>query len=143
MRPNQNHKKNQIPFVNRRVCMNYIDGKLVESGSKENLDVFSPIDGTIISQLKAGNSDDVNTSVESSKKAFEKWSQTSVKSRAEILFNVRELMKTKMDELAEICILENGKTIDESKAGIAKGIELIEYAASLPHIIGSANLEVS
>ncbi len=129
--------------MNNSVCMNYIDGKLVESFSNEKLDVYSPIDGTVISQVSVGNSKDVNSAVESAKKAFEHWSQTTVKSRADIFFNVRDLMKSRMNDLAEICTLENGKTIDESKAGITKGIELVEYAASLPQIIGSTNLEVS
>lgn len=124
-------------------CKNYVDGKAVESQGKETLDILSPIDGSKISQIKMGNSEDVNQAVSVAKKAMNKWSQTHIKKRMEVLFNLRGLLKKYMDELAELCTFENGKTFDESKAEITRGIELVEYAASLPQVIGGPNLEVS
>ncbi|MFC1561437.1 CoA-acylating methylmalonate-semialdehyde dehydrogenase [candidate division KSB1 bacterium] len=121
----------------------YIDGKHAGSKGKSIIDIVSPVDGGRIGQLSIGNSEDVNLAVESAQNAFLKWSQTDVRKRADILHNIRSLMKKHIDELAQLCTHENGKTVDESKAGIAKGIELIEFAASLPHTIGGPNLEVS
>jgi len=126
-----------------RECMNYVDGKLTESKGKETLDILSPIDGHKISQMRIGNSEDVNCAVESAKRALESWSQITVKKRTEVFFNLRNLFKKYIDELVELCTYENGKTFDESKAEVVRGIELIEYAASLPQVIGDLNLEVS
>ena len=93
-------------------CHNYIDCKPAESHGNEIVDVLSPVDGTAISQIITGNSEDVDRAVDSARRAYEKWSQTTVKQRADVLFNVRHLLKKHMDELSELITLENGKTID-------------------------------
>jgi len=126
-----------------RGCKNYIDGKPAESSGNEILDVISPIYGRKISEIIISNSQDVALAVESAKKAFNGWSALTIKQRAEVFFNFRTFLHNYMDDLAELCTLENGKTIEESKAEIYKGIELTDYAISLPQVIGGENLEVS
>ena len=124
-------------------CLNYINGAQAASSSSEALDIMSPLDGTVISQLKLGNTEDVNLAVDSARKAFGKWSQTPIKKRMDVLLNVRNLMIRSIEELAEIITAECGKTLDESRAEVTRGIELVEYAASLQQIVGGENLEVS
>jgi malonate-semialdehyde dehydrogenase (acetylating) / methylmalonate-semialdehyde dehydrogenase len=122
---------------------NFINGKFVESGSKKNLDVISPVDGTKLSTVPMSNKDDLNNAVNAANAAFAKWSRTPIKERVQVFFRYKYLLEKNLNELAELCSKENGKTLSESVAEIEKCIELTEFACSLPQLITGELLEVS
>ena len=129
--------------MNQKIISHYCDGRQVESHSPETMEIVSPNDGEVIGSVSIGDEQDLNRSVESAKKAFEVWSNTHIKDRIKILFKTKRLFRKYTNELAELCSLENGKTVEEAKAGIEKSIELIEYAGSLPQITEGRSMEVS
>jgi malonate-semialdehyde dehydrogenase (acetylating)/methylmalonate-semialdehyde dehydrogenase len=122
---------------------NFINGKFVESGSKKNLDVISPVDGTKLSTVPLSNTTDLNNAVNAANAAFAAWSRTPIKERVQVFFRYKYLLEKNLDELAELCSKENGKTHSESVAEIEKCIELTEFACSLPQLITGELLEVS
>ena len=122
---------------------NYYDGAFQESGSNEFLDVVSPIDGNLLSQVPMSGADELNAAVEAAKKAFKKWSNTPIKERVQIFFRYRSLLEKNFDELTDLVSEENGKTYDEAKAEVEKSIELTEFACSMPQLIAGEILEVS
>ena len=113
---------------------NFIDGKinLNENNTKE---VISPIDGKVLSNVVLSSSKDLDLAVAAAKKAFPSWSSKTIKQRVQVLYNFRSLLEKNLEELTEIIHLENGKTKDEARAEVLKGIELTEFACSLPQFI--------
>jgi malonate-semialdehyde dehydrogenase (acetylating)/methylmalonate-semialdehyde dehydrogenase len=85
----------------------------------------------------------VDQAVQSAQKAFQSWSLVPVKDRVQVLYKFKTLVEKNIGDLAKQVTAENGKTTAESAAGIARGIEIVEYAASLPQLFAGEILEVS
>jgi malonate-semialdehyde dehydrogenase (acetylating)/methylmalonate-semialdehyde dehydrogenase len=122
---------------------NYYGGKFVESSTSEWLEVTSPIDGALLSQVPMSMSLELDAAVESAKSAFDGWSKTTIKERVQIFFRYRSLLEKNFDELTALISEENGKTYDEAKAEVEKSIELTEFACSMPQLVSGEVLEVS
>lgn len=125
------------------ILKNYINGEFIDSRSKRTLKVISPLDGNLLSEVPLSSKDDLNDAVEKARVAFHKWSKTPIKERVQVFFKYKYLLEKNLQELAELCSEENGKTIGESIAEIEKCIELTEFACSLPQLITGELLEVS
>lgn len=124
-------------------CNNYIDGKFTQ-GSAGSFAVTSPWSGLVIANCSGSNASDVNSAVSSAKKAFSEWSLKTYKDRAQYLFRFRELVLKHLDELSAVVSLESGKTEGEAKAGVLKGVEVVEFALSLQNKVHTGgSLEVS
>lgn len=124
------------------IVKNIINGK-TEQSQGELLDVYSPINGEIISQVNMSGKDAVDEAVKTASAAFEKWSQKTLKERVQVFFKYKQLLEENMDELSELIQEENGKTFGEAKAEIEKSIEVTEFACSLPQIASGEIQEVS
>src|SRR3982751_773538 len=122
---------------------NYYNGKFVDSGAAESLDVIPPVDGKLLPQVPLSPAEELNTAVESAKKAFEGWSHAPIKERVQVFFRYRYLLEKNFDELTALVSEENGKTWDEAKAEVEKSIELTEFACSMPQLVAGEILEVS
>ncbi len=121
---------------------NYVGGKFIEGGGSV-LDIHSPLDGSLISQVSLSNKDALDLAVQTARKAFPAWSATPIKERVQIFFRYKRLLEENMKELVQIVHDENGKTDSESEAEVAKSAELTEFACSLPQLISGELLEVS
>ncbi|MDG1914004.1 MAG: CoA-acylating methylmalonate-semialdehyde dehydrogenase [Crocinitomix sp.] len=121
---------------------NFINGKFERNGQK-TMNVESPIDGAIISSIPLSTYADVDKAVQAASEAYNSWSATTMKERAQIFFKYRSLLETHMHELTELIVLENGKSYGESKAEVEKSMELCEFAVSLPQIVSNEVQEVS
>jgi len=122
---------------------NFYDGRFVESDSRVSLDVISPIDGSLLSQVPMSSGHELDLAVKSAKTAFEGWSRTTIKERVQVFFKYRQLLEENLDELTSLVSEENGKTWDEAKAEVEKSIELTEFACSMPQLVSGEILEVS
>ncbi len=121
---------------------NYVGGKFSSNGHK-TLDVLCPLDGDIISKVPLSGKDDLDQAVKAARSAFPKWSNTPIKERVQIFYRYKTLMEKHLNELAVIVHEENGKTMDESIAEVAKSIELTEFACSMPQLVAGEIMEVS
>ena len=122
---------------------NFINGEFVNASSQKKLDVISPLDGVLLSTVPMSSSADLDVAVAAAKKAFPAWSKTPIKERVQVFFRYKYLLEKHVNELAELCSAENGKTLGESVAEIEKSIELTEFACSLPQLVTGEVLEVS
>ncbi len=122
---------------------NFINGKFTDSNSQKFLEIISPIDGKLLSRVYMSSAADLNDAVFAAKKAFLSWSKIPVKERVQVFFRYRNLLEKNLQNLAELCSEENGKTLSESIAEIEKCIELAEFACSLPQLVAGEVLEVS
>jgi malonate-semialdehyde dehydrogenase (acetylating)/methylmalonate-semialdehyde dehydrogenase len=121
---------------------NYIGEDLIEGGN-EKLDVFSPIDGSKISEVYLSTTNAIDEAVNTAKDAFPAWSNTPIKERVQVFFRYKRLLEENMDEITKLVQEENGKTYDEAKAEVLKSAELTEFACSMPQLISGELLEVS
>lgn len=122
---------------------NFIGGAWVDVDSPETLPVMNPSYGMEIARVPLSDRRSVDSAVNSARMAFEDWSATPVKERAQIFFRYKALLEKNLDELSALVHEENGKTMDEARAEIEKAIELSEFSSSMPQLIPGEILEVS
>lgn len=122
---------------------NFINGQFIAPGEENNLEVHSPLDGSLLSTVPLSNEAALNQAVQAAKAAFKTWGSTPIKERVQVFFAYRNLLVKHLHELSELVSEENGKTYAESKAEIEKSIELTEFACSMPQMVGEEVLEVS
>ncbi|MFL2688404.1 MAG: CoA-acylating methylmalonate-semialdehyde dehydrogenase [Alphaproteobacteria bacterium] len=113
----------------------YIDGKHVKGGSGRFVDVFNPATGEVSGQVPLANADEVNAVIENSQAAFHAWAATPAPKRAAIMFAMREVMTQKKDKLAQAISQEHGKTFEDALGEIQRGIDVVEFACGIPHLI--------
>lgn len=123
-------------------CPNLIGGEWVK-GSGDKVDVYSPYSGTVVGEFFKPNQNEINNAISSAKSAFETWSKTPLKERTQIMFRFREILHRDIEKIAQIISLESGKTLTESRAGVMKGIEVLEFALSIQNLDNGAKMEVS
>ncbi len=124
------------------VARNFVSGQFQPANGK-SLEVISPLDGSTISTVPLSDKTALAEAVASAQAAFPTWSQQTLKDRVQVFFKFRNLLEINKKELAELVRLENGKTLGEAEAEVLKGIELCEFACSLPQILSDEIQEVS
>jgi malonate-semialdehyde dehydrogenase (acetylating)/methylmalonate-semialdehyde dehydrogenase len=120
---------------------NYVNGRWIESSSTQALNVVNPATGETIAQVPLSTEKEVKEAVTAAKEAFGDWRETPPLSRANYMFKLKNLMEEHFEELARILVQEEGKTIDESRGEIRRGIENVEVAAGIPSMMMGYNLE--
>jgi len=112
----------------------YINGEDIEGGSRQG-DVYNPAIGEVVSKVTLGDLEVVNNAIESSKKVLEKWRYTTPAKRASIMFNYKKLLEDNSVRIAEMVSKEHGKTIEDAKGSLQRGIEVVEYACGIPNLL--------
>ncbi len=115
----------------------YIQGKmqLSNGNSAKRRTLTNPATGKIIGEVEFAGEAELEAAVASAKQAFPAWSATPPLKRARILFKFKELLEQHQDELAVIVNQEHGKTIEDAKGSIGRGIELVEFMCGIPHLL--------
>ena len=120
---------------------NYVGGEWVPSASKEYATITNPATGETLGSVPMGTAGDVDAAVKAAQAAFPAWRDTPVANRARYLFDMRNVMEEHFDELCELCTLEHGKTLEESKGDVRRGIDNVETAAAMPSLMMGQALE--
>lgn len=123
-------------------CQNFINGKFVK-GKGEKIQVISPYNGKVIGEFLSSTQAEVDTAINDAKIAQRAWAEVPMKERTKIMFNFRNILMRDMDEIAHLKSAESGKNFDEGKAGLMKGIEVLEYAIALQNMDLGGRVEVS
>lgn len=127
--------KEYIWEILMRQINHFINGKEHKSQSNREHDVFDPSLGIVSSKLSLANIDDLNMAVENAKIAQIEWANTNPQRRARVMFNFKALLERDMDNLAALLSSEHGKTISDAKGDIQRGLEVIEFACGIPHLL--------
>ena len=122
---------------------NWINGCYSVSEGSDKIAIKNPKTDEVISSLTFSTTNELDIAVNSAKKAQEKWSQLTHKSRVQVIFKYRSLLENNFRELSALCAEENGKTIPEAEAEISKAIELCELAISIPQTINDRRQVIS
>ncbi len=122
---------------------NFVGGAPLESTSERRLVVTNPATGEGIAEVPLSTAADLDVAVERAAAAQVAWGKTPIKDRVQVLFRMKTLMEAQVDHLAKKITEENGKSDAEARGSILRAIECVEYASSLPQIVGGPRLEVS
>jgi malonate-semialdehyde dehydrogenase (acetylating)/methylmalonate-semialdehyde dehydrogenase len=112
----------------------FIGGAAIASGERHG-DVFDPNNGGIQARVRLGTSADLERAVAAANEALPGWSATNPQRRARVMFNFKALVEKHMDELAHLLSSEHGKVIADSKGDVQRGLEVIEFACGIPHVL--------
>jgi malonate-semialdehyde dehydrogenase (acetylating)/methylmalonate-semialdehyde dehydrogenase len=123
-------------------CSNFINGQWVK-GEAETQSIVSPHHGKKIGEVTTPSLKQIKHAIATASEAQVEWGRTPLKERARVLFNFRNILIRDLDAISHLKASESGKTFDEGKAGLMKGIEVLEYALSLQNIDVGGRLEVS
>ncbi len=113
----------------------YINGELV-SGTNERVgDVFDPATGEKTKEVMFADQAIVDKAVDAAKKAFLSWSKLTPLRRSRIFFKYKMLLEEHADELIALVTAEHGKTLDDARGELTRGIEVVEFACGAPHLL--------
>ncbi|MEP9376146.1 CoA-acylating methylmalonate-semialdehyde dehydrogenase [Aquabacter sp. CN5-332] len=112
----------------------FIAGKPVGAGAR-TVPTFNPATGEQIADLGLADAALVDGAVSAAAKAFPAWAALPAPARARVMFKFKDLLEKHMDELATIITREHGKTFDDAKGELARGIEVVEFACGIPHLL--------
>jgi malonate-semialdehyde dehydrogenase (acetylating)/methylmalonate-semialdehyde dehydrogenase len=98
-------------------------------------DVFDPNQGAVQARVRLGSAADLERAMDAARAAHPAWAATNPQRRARVMFNFKALVESRIDQLAEILSSEHGKVIADSKGDIQRGLEVVEFACGIPHLL--------
>jgi malonate-semialdehyde dehydrogenase (acetylating)/methylmalonate-semialdehyde dehydrogenase len=120
---------------------NFVNGRWVLPLAAGRLDVLDPSTGARLARVPRSGPADVDTAARAARAAFTSWRDVPVAERARHVLALRGLLEMHTEELAQSVAQENGKTLDEARGSVRRGIEATEFAASAPTTIQGYFLE--
>ena len=85
--------------------------------------------------MPMASDEETRKAIAAAEKALPEWSATPPAKRAQVMFKFRELLYEHMDELGEVLSGEHGKTIPDAKGSVTRGLEVVEFACGIPHLL--------
>ena len=108
---------------------NFVNGRWVESGSKQTFDSLNPATGEVVGTCTSSRVADVDDAVSAARAAFDSWRKTPAPQRAEIVYHVAELLKSRKEQLARLLTQEMGKVLMEARGDVQEAIDMAYYMA--------------
>ncbi|GGK89645.1 methylmalonate-semialdehyde dehydrogenase (acylating) [Salinibacterium xinjiangense] len=119
----------------------WVSGAPFAGVSTRTAPVYNPAEGTVSREVRLATVADVDTAVQSAKAAFPAWAETSLAKRQSIMFTFRELLNARKGEVAAILTNEHGKVTSDALGEVARGLEVVEWATSIPHLMKGEHSE--
>ena len=113
----------------------WIDGRLDDAPRARVSPVHNPATGAQTALVALATSEDIERAVASAKSAAPLWGRTPLSRRAAVIFAFRELLHARADELAAIVTAEHGKVLADAAGEVARGLENVEFATGVPHLM--------
>ncbi len=113
----------------------YVGGKAVAGTSGRQGDVFNPATGERTARVDLASRAEVDAAVKTAKAALAKWAATPPVVRARVMFRFKELCERNADELVRMISAEHGKVQSDAKGELQRGLEVVEFACGIPHLL--------
>ena len=113
----------------------WIGGKAWDGRATSRGDVFDPATGAVTAQVDFADGTVVDEAVAAALGVFGEWSATSLTQRSRLLFGFREILNARKDELAAIITSEHGKVLSDALGEVTRGLEVVEFACGIPHLL--------
>ncbi|MFF0522715.1 CoA-acylating methylmalonate-semialdehyde dehydrogenase [Actinomadura nitritigenes] len=119
----------------RKHITHWIGGKPFDGEAARRGDVYEPATGRVAGHVDFASAAEVDAAVAAAKAAFPAWRDASLAKRASVLFRFRELVAAHRDELARLISSEHGKVLSDAAGEVARGLEVVEFACGIPHLL--------
>jgi malonate-semialdehyde dehydrogenase (acetylating) / methylmalonate-semialdehyde dehydrogenase len=116
-------------------CTHWIGGKPWTGEAQRHGDIYDPATGQVSGKVDFATAAEVNDAVAAAAQALPQWRQTSLARRSQILFAFRELVRRHTAELAALITAEHGKVAADAAGEVARGLEVVEFACGIPHLL--------
>lgn len=120
--------------IEMTLAANLIGPQWIEPEGRKTSPVYNPSTGEVIARVPLCEAAEVDAAVEAASRAFPDWSATPAPRRAACLFRYRELLEQQFESLARLVTRENGKTIEEARGDVRRGMEVVEFACGISHL---------
>ncbi|MCX6457059.1 MAG: CoA-acylating methylmalonate-semialdehyde dehydrogenase [Actinobacteria bacterium] len=122
----------------------WINGALDTSKPERSGDVYNPANGKVSKTVAFGNAATVDSAVAAATSAFAEWRHSSLTKRTQVLFAFRELVLQNKEKIAALITDEHGKVLSDAAGEVTRGLEVVEFACGIPHLLkGGFSEEVS
>ncbi len=118
-----------------REVHHFIGGKPVKGQSGRFGDIHNPNTGEVQARVALATSAELDAAVAAAKAAFPAWAATNPQRRARVMFEFKRLVEANMNELAHLLSSEHGKVIADSKGDVQRGLDVVEFACGVPHLL--------
>ncbi|NMH64528.1 CoA-acylating methylmalonate-semialdehyde dehydrogenase [Shewanella salipaludis] len=119
----------------------YINGEFVVGNGSQQIAVTNPANNETIALINCATADEVHSAIASAKAAFKSWKEVPVSERARVMLRYQHLLKEHHDELATILSQETGKTFEDAKGDVWRGIEVVEHACNVASLLMGETVE--
>src|SRR5690242_17104133 len=120
---------------------NLIGSELREAAAGvKTLPVYNPATGEVIDQVPLSGAAEVDAAVQAAVRAFSSWSRTPVMERVRLMFRFKQVLEEHFEELAAIVTRHHGKTLEESRGEVRRGIEVVDFACGAPTLLQGRTL---
>jgi malonate-semialdehyde dehydrogenase (acetylating) / methylmalonate-semialdehyde dehydrogenase len=117
------------------IIQNAIDGRKIASSSPRAAPVYNPATGEQTAEVKLSTAGEVSSAVAAAKKAAASWGNTPPLKRVQPMFRFKELLQRHADEIARAISNEHGKTHADAQGELARGIDVVDFACGIPHLL--------
>jgi malonate-semialdehyde dehydrogenase (acetylating)/methylmalonate-semialdehyde dehydrogenase len=124
-----------------RTARNFIGDEWCIPSAADWREIVNPATGETIARVPMSGVTEVSEAVRAAREAFPAWRATPVVQRCRYLFRFKTLLEQHFDDIARIVVQENGKTLDEAKGSLRRGIENVEHACGMPTLMMGDSLE--
>jgi malonate-semialdehyde dehydrogenase (acetylating)/methylmalonate-semialdehyde dehydrogenase len=122
----------------------WVNGSVMADKPDRTGEIFNPATGQVSANVAFADANTVDKIVNISEKAFEQWRHASLTKRTQILFTFRELVNKNKEKIAELITAEHGKVLSDAQGEVTRGLEVVEFACGIPHLLkGGFSEEVS
>jgi malonate-semialdehyde dehydrogenase (acetylating) / methylmalonate-semialdehyde dehydrogenase len=127
-----------------KTVSHWINGSLTTDKASQVGEIFNPATGKISGTVNFADITTVNQAVQAASSAFDTWRHSSLTKRTQVLFAFRELVNKNKEKIAEIITSEHGKVLSDAQGEVTRGLEVVEFACGIPHLLkGGFSEEVS
>jgi malonate-semialdehyde dehydrogenase (acetylating)/methylmalonate-semialdehyde dehydrogenase len=113
----------------------WIGGARVAGAAGRTGEVFNPATGEVTGLVRLGDAATVDAAVRAARSAQPAWAETPALRRARVMFRFKELLEQRHDEMARLITREHGKVFEDAKGEVVRGIEVVEFATGIPHLM--------
>jgi malonate-semialdehyde dehydrogenase (acetylating) / methylmalonate-semialdehyde dehydrogenase len=124
----------------RQVIRNLIGAEWREAAGAKSLPIFNPATAQVIDQVPLSGAGEVDAAVSAAAAAFPGWSRTALMERVRLMFRYKALLEDNFEDLAAITTRHHGKTLDEARGEVRRGIEVVDFACGAPTLLQGRTL---
>ena len=118
-----------------KLIEHFVGGKIIPGSSDKKGKIYNPATGEQESEVRLASKSDLDQAVEVAKKAFETWSLKPPLQRARVIFKFKELIEKNSEELTKLIVSEHGKVYEDARGSLTRGLEVVEFACGIPHLL--------